>query len=58
MDLIDTSIPIQQTGYQPQFASFNPYAQQQEEFMRQQQMQAQQQQLVSFDSCMIFQFCD
>ncbi|KNZ50551.1 hypothetical protein VP01_435g9 [Puccinia sorghi] len=45
MDLIDTSIPIQQTGYQPQFASFNPYAQQQEEFMRQQQMQAQQQQL-------------
>lgn len=43
-DLIDTSIPIQQTGYQPQFASFNPYAQQQEEFMRQQQMQAQQQQ--------------
>ncbi|WAQ83986.1 hypothetical protein PtA15_4A437 [Puccinia triticina] len=44
IDLIDTSIPIQQTGYQPQFASFNPYAQQQEEFMRQQQMQAQQQQ--------------
>ncbi|PLW14756.1 hypothetical protein PCANC_15696 [Puccinia coronata f. sp. avenae] len=44
MDLIDTSIPLQQTGYQPQFASFNPYAQQQEEYMRQQQqMQAQQQ---------------
>ncbi|KAA1080815.1 hypothetical protein PGT21_022265 [Puccinia graminis f. sp. tritici] len=44
IDLIDTSIPIQQTGYQPQFASFNPYAQQQEEYMRQQQqMQAQQQ---------------
>ncbi|KAH9469418.1 hypothetical protein Pst134EA_006708 [Puccinia striiformis f. sp. tritici] len=44
IDLIDTSIPIQQTGFQPQFASFNPYAQQQEEYMRQQQiLQAQQQ---------------
>ncbi|MBW0531125.1 hypothetical protein O181_070840 [Austropuccinia psidii MF-1] len=41
--LIDTSIPVQQTGYAPQFASFNPYAQQQEEFMRQ-QMEAQQRQ--------------
>ncbi|KAG0140275.1 hypothetical protein CROQUDRAFT_665409 [Cronartium quercuum f. sp. fusiforme G11] len=45
-DLIDMSVPYQQTGYQPQFASFNPYAaQQQEEFMRAQQMEQQRQQM-------------
>ncbi|KAH9810634.1 hypothetical protein DFH28DRAFT_1085570 [Melampsora americana] len=45
-DLIDMSVPVQPTGFQPQFASFNPYAaQQQEEFMRAQQMEQQRQQM-------------
>lgn len=48
-DLIDMSVPFQQTGFQPQFASFNPYAaQQQEEMMRAQQMEQQRQQVCSW----------